>query len=37
VSATGWPLALVTDLVVTPEPTAAELDVLRALTGKGTS
>jgi glutaconate CoA-transferase subunit B len=37
VSATGWPLALATDLVVTPEPTAAELDVLRALTGKGTS
>ncbi|GAB3465532.1 CoA-transferase subunit beta [Streptomonospora sediminis] len=34
-AATGWDLAVSPDLATTPEPTAAELAVLRSLTGRG--
>lgn len=35
VAATGWPLRVHPDLTVLPEPTAAELSALRALTAAG--
>jgi glutaconate CoA-transferase subunit B len=35
--ATGWPLRVAEQVAVTDEPTAAELEALRALTGKETS